>query len=121
MDFDCCCVLCAEGRKRYASSSTDEEGEEMGFESDEVEVSTSPGKMLIVEENKESLLKERKKRGTLPKESVSLLTQWLYDHRYNAYPSESEKIELSKQAKLSLLQVINFTVLNYFYGFMKFG
>lgn len=48
---------------------------------------------------------ERKKRGTLPKESVTLLTQWLYDHRYNAYPSESEKIELSKQAKLSLLQV----------------
>ena len=48
---------------------------------------------------------ERKKRGTLPKESVTLLTQWLYDHRYNAYPSESEKIELSKQARLSLLQV----------------
>jgi homeobox protein TGIF1 len=48
---------------------------------------------------------ERKKRGTLPKESVTLLTQWLYDHRYNAYPSETEKIELSKQARLSLLQV----------------
>ena len=54
---------------------------------------------------------ERKKRGTLPKESVTLLTQWLYDHRYNAYPSESEKIELSKQAKLSLLQVRNLKVL----------
>lgn len=53
---------------------------------------------------------ERKKRGTLPKHAVTLLTQWLYDHRYNAYPSESEKVELSKQAQLSLLQVMNLSI-----------
>ena len=47
----------------------------------------------------------KKKRGTLPKESVLLLTDWLFHHRYNAYPSEAEKMELSRQSRLSLLQV----------------
>lgn len=98
-----------------ASSSTDE-GDDMCYSSDtDIPMASElasgvPGLSTSDENDHKSMSPskeplERKKRGTLPKESVTLLTQWLYDHRYNAYPSESEKIELSKQAKLSLLQV----------------
>lgn len=98
-----------------ASSSTDD-GDDMCYSSDtDIPMASElasgvPGLSTSDENDHKSMSPskeplERKKRGTLPKESVTLLTQWLYDHRYNAYPSESEKIELSKQAKLSLLQV----------------
>ena len=89
------------------SSSSDGEDAASYVSDTELEKGLTDGKTSHVKEPM-----ERKKRGTLPKESVTLLTQWLYAHRYNAYPSESEKIELSKQAKLSLLQVrTNFTVI----------
>ena len=46
-----------------------------------------------------------KVRQYIPKESVAILKKWLYDHIYQPYPSEEEKLSLAAQTNLTEEQV----------------
>lgn len=52
----------------------------------------------------------RQRKGYLPSESVKILRDWLYEHRFKAYPSEAEKRMLSEQTNLSFLQISNWFI-----------
>ena len=52
----------------------------------------------------------KRTRENLSFESKKILKEWLFDHRYNPYPTEIEKTKLASETNLTVVQINNWFI-----------
>ena len=52
----------------------------------------------------------KRTRENLAHESKKILKEWLFDHRYNPYPTEIEKTKLASETNLTVVQINNWFI-----------
>lgn len=93
------------GEKRIREEPADDEQRDSGFVT--VEKPTDGHAGIIADTPTETFTARKRHSNMYPDSVYNVLVSWVNSHRSNPYPSEGEKIAISKKTGLTILQINN--------------
>ena len=101
----------SEGYQQHQRNN-DDENNVVGEDDDDDEDTDEPEQdnSVALSSHSQQPPRPKKRRATLSKEAVTTLKSWLWDHRFNAYPTEAEKRKLCDQCGLTMVQLCNWFI-----------